>query len=230
MTIIPFNIATTLIVNFKLLPFRQAIKFPIIVYHRTRIIHCTGIAKFENVKVEFKMVQIGAHGSDMFSNQSTTIDVRGVIIFRGSHIRIGHGTLFRVESNAIVEFYENSIIGANNIIFCCHSIKFHKNSLFSWNCQIMDSDTHHLINTATGEANEITKEVIIGEDTWIGNHVIINKGTKLPCGTTVSSFSLCNKDYSKIIEPYSIIGGIPAKLLKTNMHRKSYRASFMDKT
>ena len=64
-----------------------------------------------------------------------------------------------------------------------------------------------------------TKDIIIGEDSWIGNHVIINKGTILPKGTIVSAMSLVNKDYSVLLNEHSIIGGVPAKLLKENKIR-----------
>ena len=223
------NYRATLYFNFKFLPFRQALHLPFILYNKIRFLRTSGRVILDCDKVKCKMVQIGAHGSDMFSGSKCLIDVAGDIIIHGDKIRIGYGSLVRVENQACLEFYENSILGARNIIFCCKNIVFHTNSLFSWDCQIMDSDTHSLWNAESKEYNEITKSIVVGKNTWIGNHVIINKGTVLPEGTIVSSMSLCNKDYSEIIEEHCVIGGVPAKLLKTNMIRKSLNASFMDK-
>ena len=210
------------------MPFRQAIHLPIILYNNIRIIRSTGRFVINTNHVGFKMVQIGAHGSDMFSGRKTTLDIAGRININGGRVRIGYGSLIRVENDAIIDFYENSIIGANNVVFSCRSITFCENSLFSWDCQILDSDTHGLFNIETGKDVEITKPIVIGPDTWVGNHVIINKGTILPKGVIVSAFSLCNKDYTDRIPPYSVIGGVPAKLLKKNIKRKYLNASFMD--
>ena len=228
MKISAVNIISTLYFNFKFLPFKQAIHLPIVLYHKVRIIRNTGKILITTDEIKFKMVQIGAHGSDMFYNQTTTLDIAGHININGGHIRIGHGSLLRVESNAVIYFNDNSIIGANNTIFSCCSITFCSNSLFSWHCQIMDSDTHGLRNLETGDDIEMTKPIVIGPDTWIGNHVIINKGTVIPKGVIVSAFSLCNKNYTDIVPFYSVIGGIPAKLIKKNVGRKFLNASFMD--
>ncbi len=213
------NLLATIYFCFKMLPFRQAVRLPVVFYNRVRFVNCRGNVSFLSDVVRFKMVQVGAHGSDMFSNLRTTIDLRGGVVFKGDGIRIGYGSLLRVEEGGVIEFAEGSIIGARNMVFCCKSIRFDQNCLFSWDCQILDSDTHSLRDLTTGEINPKTQSIIIGKDCWIGNHVIINKGTVLPEGTIVSSMSLLNKDYSAFINENSIIGGIPAKLLKEHIVR-----------
>ena len=46
---------------------------------------------------------------------------------------------------------------------------------------------------------------------------IIQKNTKTPDNTIISGKSLLNKDYR--VPEFSIIGGMPAKLLKTGYYR-----------
>lgn len=226
---LPFNIFATLYFNFKYLPFKQAIHLPIVFYNRISFQRNRGRVVLESNVPSFKMVQIGAHGSDMFPNETTTIDVEGTLLFRGSNIIVGTGSLIRVEKNAEIEFFEHSIIGARNMVFACKSIQFMQNTLFSWDCQILDSDTHQLKDMITGEIKPYIKNIVIGKDSWIGNHVIINKGTVLPAGTVVSAMSLCNKDYSAIIDSNCVIGGVPAKLLCNNIKRVSIdQVSFLE--
>ena len=219
MSVFHVNLFATLYFNFKMLPFRQAIKFPIVLYFNVKLVSCKVRIILSTDKVRFRMVQIGANGSDMFGQLCTTIDVRGEILVRGTGIRIGHGSLLRVEKGGTLELFDGAILGAKNTLFCCKSIKLEENSLFSWDCQIMDSDTHSLQDAITGEIKPATQDVIIGKDSWVGNHVIVNKGTILPEGTIVSAMSLLNKDYSQLIKKNSVIGGIPAKLLKENRLR-----------
>lgn len=55
-----------------------------------------------------------------------------------------------------------------------------------------------------------TQEVIIEDDVWIGINSVILPGVTIGKGTIIGANSLVNKD----VEPYSIMGGIPARLIK----------------
>ena len=52
--------------------------------------------------------------------------------------------------------------------------------------------------------------IIIEDDVWIGTDVTILSGVRVGKGTVISAGSVVTKN----VEPYSIIGGIPAKLIK----------------
>ncbi|MCF8296152.1 MAG: CatB-related O-acetyltransferase [Melioribacteraceae bacterium] len=52
--------------------------------------------------------------------------------------------------------------------------------------------------------------VKIGNDVWIGNNVIILDGITIGDGAVIAAGSVVTKD----VEPYSIIGGVPAKLIR----------------
>ncbi|MCM0612642.1 acyltransferase [Marinobacter sediminum] len=53
-------------------------------------------------------------------------------------------------------------------------------------------------------------KVTIGRDVWIGANCVILPGVTIGEGAVVAAGSVVNKD----IEPYTIVGGIPAKKLK----------------
>lgn len=57
---------------------------------------------------------------------------------------------------------------------------------------------------------ENDKEVIIEDDVWIGANVTILMGVTIGRGSVVAAGALVNKTFP----PYSIIGGVPAKVLK----------------
>ena len=155
----------------------------------------------------------------MFGIKTTIIDNKGVLYFNGNHIRIGSGSTVKITKSGKVEINPNVCIGANSILLSEEYVYFGKGSTFSWNCQIMDTDTHSIIDIENSEVSERKSPVVIGDETWIGNHVIINKGSILPEGTIVASMSLCNKNYTTVVPAYSLIGWVPAKLLKTNVKR-----------
>ena len=55
--------------------------------------------------------------------------------------------------------------------------------------------------------------VVIEDDVWIGGHVIINAGRIIKKGTIVAAGAVVTKDFPA----YSIIGGNPAKLIKSRV-------------
>ena len=56
----------------------------------------------------------------------------------------------------------------------------------------------------------IIKEVIIGDYCWIGRSVIILPGVKIGKASIVAAGSVVTKN----VEPYSVVGGNPAKVIK----------------
>lgn len=58
--------------------------------------------------------------------------------------------------------------------------------------------------------NKSKGDIIIGHDVWIGGNSLILSGSEIGTGAVIAAGSLVNSK----IEPYSIVGGNPAKLIK----------------
>ena len=58
--------------------------------------------------------------------------------------------------------------------------------------------------------------VVIGNDVWIGEMVLILEGIKIGDGAIIAAGAVVTKD----IEPYSIVGGVPARLIKKRFTEK----------
>lgn len=54
------------------------------------------------------------------------------------------------------------------------------------------------------------KNAIIGNDVWIGTKAVIKGGVKIGDGAIVAMGAVVTKD----VPPYSIVGGVPAKIIK----------------
>ena len=57
---------------------------------------------------------------------------------------------------------------------------------------------------------ETKGNVTIGNDVWIGSHTIIMSGVTIGDGAIIAAYSVVTKD----VEPYSIVGGNPAKFIR----------------
>ena len=53
-------------------------------------------------------------------------------------------------------------------------------------------------------------DIVIGNDVWIGYEAIIMAGVTIGDGAIIASRAVVTKD----VEPYTIVGGVPAKMIK----------------
>lgn len=65
--------------------------------------------------------------------------------------------------------------------------------------------THNFMDDVTSKG-----DVILAEDVWVGSNVVILSGVKIGRGAIIAAGSVVTKD----VAPYSIVGGVPAKVIK----------------
>ena len=70
--------------------------------------------------------------------------------------------------------------------------------------------THHDNHPFEDSPLRNNKPVEIGNDVWIGANVILLPGVKIGDGAILAAGAVVTKD----VEPYAIVGGVPAKLIK----------------
>lgn len=204
-----FGIPKTVYLNFKLLPFFDAVKLPIWVTCNTKIRIMGGQAIVKG-KISPFMIRIGFHEcSECNSTDTTLLQIRGKLVFDGE-AHIGRGSKIIVHKDAILELGDNFAISSSSTISCYKHIKFGKDIQFSWDCLVMDSDTHAIIDEIGKRMNQ-DKEIIFEDRVWIGNGCMILKGTHVPNNCVIGARSVivgCKFD------DHTIIVGNPAKSIK----------------
>lgn len=71
--------------------------------------------------------------------------------------------------------------------------------------------SQQIFPTYKGGGHPVTKgDVIIGNDVWIGDGVTILSGVNIGDGAVIATKSIVTKN----VEPYSVVGGNPAKYIK----------------
>lgn len=58
--------------------------------------------------------------------------------------------------------------------------------------------------------DEFARPVTIGHDVWVGANAVVLQGVTLGTGSVVAAGAVVTKD----VEPYSVVGGVPARVLR----------------
>ncbi len=102
----------------------------------------------------------------------------------------------------------SSGITSNTYIMVKKSITVGKDFVCSWDVFISDCDWHYI------EGQNYNADIIIGDHVWVANNNNILKGTIIGNNCIVAS---CSKTSNRIFPQDSLVGGIPAKILKENI-------------
>ena len=91
----------------------------------------------------------------------------------------------------------------------------------SYDVNFVLDDGGHTYNTITSypfKSNVISEKrgIEIGNDVWIGLGCTILYGVKIGDGATIAAGSVVTKD----VEPYTVVGGVPAKFIKEKCTRE----------
>lgn len=206
------GIPKTIYFNFKYLPFNQAVKFPIVVSHKTIFKELKGSIKLEKVKTGMVRIGFGEKENFDFRYKRTIFKNSGEIIFKGKN-KIGYGSVISNEGKLI--FGENNNIALVEII-CREKIEIGNNCLFSWDVTLMDTD-HHDIIFNNKKINE-NKNIIIGNHVWLGANTNILKGVTIADNNIVGTGTTVTKS---ILEENVIVGNtLEIKILKENIEWK----------
>lgn len=157
---------------------------------------------------------------------------KGLVRLKKCRIYInGNNNLIRISSGCVcknVEFYleddNNEIIIAPDVQMTGNThlaaiegtkIEIGSNCLFSQNITIRTGDSHSILDDKTRIRLNPSQSVKVGDHCWIGHSVTILKGTIIGEDSVVATGAvLTGKSY-----PVNcIVGGIPAKVLKSGIN------------
>lgn len=214
------DIAYSLFFNLRYLPFKTAIKIPLIVSRRIRI----RMLKKGNIIVDssqpsFGMIHLGTgKGSFHLAKKNSTIYIEKNcrLVFNGRGA-IDGGFSIAINRGGEIRIGESVHLNANNIVSASSLIQFEDNVGTGWDCTFIDWDGHDIIDMETDKVINEPRPIVIGKNCWIGAKSTLMKGATLCKNTIVPYGSIITK---KCEEPYSIFGGTPNHVLKTGIARK----------
>ena len=123
-----------------------------------------------------------------------------ILMHNDSVVYIGRDNFFNGVLRMITSEQKNIIIGDSG--------------LFSFGCWIRTADPHLVYSSKTKTRINPSRSVLIGDHVWIGQNVIVLKGSRVGSGAIVGAGSVVS---GKILSSNGAHGGNPAKLIKSDV-------------
>lgn len=205
------SIFKTLLINFKCLPFKQAIRLPIFIYSNC-ILQSLGRIVIE-APIERGMIRIGKR--NFFRGYKTLWSNAGTFIFRGNAL-IEAGT--QIQNCGTIDFGAESRFCECLKVLIVNKLTIGTSTQIAFESIIMDTDFHNLVNMHKRNVKRCTKPIIIGSYNWFGNRCLVRKGTITPDHTIAATTSVLSHDFTENGENIMIAGN-PAKCIGTGWRR-----------
>lgn len=129
----------------------------------------------------------------------------------GRNVLIETGAMF---IHRDVEIGSNVLIGRYSII---HHVRIGNDVLIGDRCTLLSGSRQHhykLIDVPINQQGGAKKRIVVADDCWLGSHALImsdiGKGAIVAAGAVVT----------QAVEPYSIVGGVPARPIGNRMPAK----------
>ena len=143
-----------------------------------------------------------------------------MLLFRRHFAEIGKHTFVNPNSQLVPEnmYLDDYVVIQDNTNFISLNGKLYvkKYSVISSGCIIVPSP--HVLKVgvpfylnAQYHIGDVNKDIVIEEDCWIGAGAILLPGVTIRRGTVVGAGAVVTKDTL----PYSVVAGVPAKLIAT---------------
>lgn len=148
------------------------------------------------------------------SNARFSFGSNGIRVFLAKHILKNIGENVTIEKGALfskeLSIGRNSGIGVN----CELQGKITIGDNVMMGPEVIIYTTHHKHDRIDipmlEQGYEEDREVVIGNDVWIGRRVVIMPGIKIGDGAILGTCAVITKD----VPAYSVVAGVPAKVLK----------------
>ncbi len=128
----------------------------------------------------------------------------------GRWVHLGDGTSLRCHEGTLT-IADKVVFGRNNVVNCYLDVSVGAASIIADMVYVADFD--HVFadaDTPIKDQGIVKSPVRIGADVWLANKVSVVRGTSIGDGSVVAANAVVTRD----LPPYSIAGGVPARVIR----------------
>lgn len=210
------SLLPSLFFNFYYLPFKQAIRIPILLY-KPRFVDLKGEVRIEG-SISYGMIRLGFMEVPLYPNSGIMWENHGgTVVFSGT-CNIGNSSSLSVGSKGVLKIGNDFSASSCLKLVCNYSIIMDHAVHIGWECLIMDTSFHRLKKMDGLYHNKGYAPVRIGKNNWIAARCLILQGTKTPEYCTFAAGSILHKDYSQF-PSHSMFAGNPLSVKANGVWR-----------
>ena len=116
-------------------------------------------------------------------------------------------------SGTTIEIGAGTFIGSGCEFNAIESIRIGNTCLIASGSRFIDHNHGTDLGTPMKLQPEIAAPILVGSDVWIGANCIVLKGVTIGEGAIVAAGSVVTRS----VDPYTIVGGVPAKLIRSRL-------------
>ena len=189
-----------------------------------------GIGNSISNKGIFKNVtyDIVGNNNEIVIGENTCIN-NALIFIRGDHHRLviedncffGEGEFWIEDDHCSIIIHSNTTIEkAHLAVTESHSVlEIENDCMLAKHVEIRTGDSHSIVDMETGKRINKAANVLLGKHVWVGAHAKILKGVTIGNNSVIGTAALVTND----IPAHSIAGGVPAKVIRSNIDWKRER-------
>ena len=202
--------------NLHYLPFRQAIKLPILLY-KPHLVSLKGRVRIDASDIHLGMIRLGFRTCNVYPNSGISWEnLGGTICFRGKCI-IGNDSYLSFGKKANVIFGDDFRNTAGLKLVSSEGITFGKCASLGWGCLIMDTNFHPLYDMTNQRYKKAHGKIVIGDYNWFGTQCKIMHSVTTPDRCIWGMNTVVTRNC--IMKSYCVMGGDPVRILTQNVMR-----------
>lgn len=205
----------SIIFNFHYLPFKQAVKLPILL-KKPEFRAMEGRVSIQSDKIYRGMIQLGFCRSKVFPDNGICWYNKGEIIFKG-YAHIGSNSYIVVQPTGRLEFGDDFRCSTSIKIISCVGITFGKGERIGWENIFIDSNFHPLYDIETQTFKKAYGKIEIGDYNWFSTQCFVMHSVKTPERCIFGARSTVVK--SSKPESYCVHVGSPLRIVSRNVMR-----------
>lgn len=132
----------------------------------------------------------------------------------GDHVRLEALRVYLLAASKLIVGEHTAFVGDASIAAHeARDVTIGHNCLIAGGVSFTVSDMHSIVDLDTGERVNLPRPIHVGHRVWLGTMSTLLKGTTIGDGSIVAANSLL----SGAVPANVLVGGIPAKVLRTNV-------------
>ena len=210
------SILPTIYFNFHYLPFRQAIKLPILLY-KPKLLKMKGNVKIGGGKINTGMIKLGFRTCSIYPNHGITWENHGgTVLFQGT-CHIGNDSYLTFGEKTTVTFGDDFKNTASLKLVSYRSIVFGRSTRLGWGVLVMDTNFHPLYDMDRQVYKRASGPIAIGDYNWFGTQCKIMHSVKTPERCIFGMNTVVTRNCE--MKSYCVMGGSPVRILSEHVMR-----------